>query len=133
MAAPPPQLLLFGLIALFAVLTAAGIWFMIFRAPLVPHLIRIFDDEDVETSDDAKEWFLKKELEALKSREKFRIFYVGFASGVYHCSDCQGVWTGLLAAVIITIAGLFFFGPIALVFLALWPAGIPLAKILQKL
>ncbi len=127
------QLLVLGLIVLLAVLTASGIWFMFFRAPLIPHLIRIlYDEDDVDTSDDAKKWFQNKELEAYKSGDNTEIILTTFVSGVYHCSDCQAVWTGLLAVMISSIAAMFVFGTIGLYLILLWPAAIPLVKLLQK-
>ena len=72
-------------IGLLCLLAANGFWIVIFKSPLVKHLLSYFGKEELFTNADVEYYFAGRGM--------------WFAHNLWVCATCQAVWTYGLAAV----------------------------------
>ena len=95
------------LIIWFLCLSAAnGVWIVVFKSPLVKHLLSLRVDE-LYTSKDVENFFLARDM--------------WFLHNLWVCATCQAVWTAALAALMVTIGAALSIVWLPFVFLVTLP------------
>jgi hypothetical protein len=93
---------------------ANGAWIVIFKSPLVKHLLSLSCDEELITSVDVENFFLTRDL--------------WFLHNLWVCATCQAVWTSAFATIM-----LFLFTSVGLLWMpVVLLATLPFAKWTQK-
>lgn len=72
-------------VGLLCLLAANGVWIVVFKSPLVKHLLSYFNKEELFTNADVENYFAVRGM--------------WFAHNLWVCATCQAVWTSGLAAV----------------------------------
>jgi uncharacterized membrane protein len=72
-------------ICLLCLLAANGVWIVVFKSPLVKHLLSYISKDELFTNADVENYFTIRGM--------------WFAQNLWVCSTCQSVWSAGLASV----------------------------------
>lgn len=92
---------------LVSVAIANGLWIIIFKSPLVAHVLSRYIEEELETTRDVENYLMAQRL--------------WFAHNLWVCAVCQAVWTSAAATIIFVVLVPSWFWGAPLTFLATLP------------
>ena len=92
---------------LFAMAVANGFWIVMFRSPLVRHLVSHYTGEELYTQTDLENFLLGRDL--------------WFAHNLWTCPTCQAVWTTATAILVFLVTSPIWILASPLIFLATLP------------